>query len=62
MKHVGLNVWPPHLPELTLLDFYLWGYMKEFVYENESQTQMYCYGTPLILLLSYRTFTEVCRK
>jgi len=38
------------------------GYMKALVYEKESQTQMYCYGTPLILLLSYRTFTKVCQR
>jgi hypothetical protein len=24
--------WPPHLPDLNPLDFYLWGHLKTFVY------------------------------
>ena len=24
--------WPPHLPDITPLDFFLWGYVKDTVY------------------------------
>jgi hypothetical protein len=24
--------WPPHSPDITLLDFFLWGYVKDKVY------------------------------
>lgn len=30
--------WPPRSPDLTPLDFYLWGEIKRLVYERESQT------------------------
>lgn len=26
------NVWPPHSPDMSPLDFYLWGYLKDNVY------------------------------
>ena len=26
--------WPPHSPDLTPLDFYLWGYLKSVVYQE----------------------------
>jgi hypothetical protein len=28
----GLKQWPPHSPNLTSLDFYFWGYVKQIVY------------------------------
>ncbi|KAL4092216.1 hypothetical protein QTP88_026754 [Uroleucon formosanum] len=28
----GTIAWPPRSPDLTLLDFYFWGYMKQKVY------------------------------
>jgi hypothetical protein len=31
--------WPPHFPDLTLLDFFLWGYMQNLVYETPVETQ-----------------------
>lgn len=31
--------WPPRSPDLNPLDFFLWGYMKELVYETESRTR-----------------------
>jgi hypothetical protein len=46
IEHGELNAWPPHFPDRTLLDFYLWGYMKDLVYENKSQTKMKCYEHP----------------
>ena len=30
--------WAPHSPDLTPADFYLWGYLKDRVYENNPQT------------------------
>ncbi|GBN23030.1 hypothetical protein AVEN_62966-1 [Araneus ventricosus] len=30
--------WPPRSPDVTPLDFYLWGYVKQHVYMNVSTT------------------------
>ena len=30
--------WPPRSPELTVPDFYLWGYLKDTVYKNKPQS------------------------
>ena len=30
--------WAPHSPDLNPPDFYLWGYFKDNVYENNPQT------------------------
>lgn len=30
--------WPPRSPDLTPLDFFLWGYMKSLVYETPVDT------------------------
>ena len=32
--------WAPHSPDLNPPDFYLWGYLKDHVYENNPQTIM----------------------
>lgn len=31
--------WPPRSPDLSCLDFYLWGYMKQLVYKNQINTR-----------------------
>ena len=31
----GLVAWPPRSPDLTPLDYYLWGHMKTLVYETK---------------------------
>ena len=31
----GTIAWPPHSPDLTLLDFYLWSHIKSIVYSEE---------------------------
>jgi hypothetical protein len=31
--------WPPHSPDLTPLDFFLWGYMQSLMYETPVETQ-----------------------
>jgi hypothetical protein len=33
------NVWPPHSPDLSPLDFFLWGYLKDRVY-NPAPTSL----------------------
>ena len=30
--------WSPHLPDLNPPDFYLWGFLKDHVYQNNPQT------------------------
>ena len=30
--------WPPRSPDLTVPDFYLWGYLKDTVYKNKPQS------------------------
>jgi hypothetical protein len=30
--------WPPRSPDLTLCDFFLWGYLKAQVYQHHPQT------------------------
>jgi hypothetical protein len=32
------NPWPPYSPDLTPLDYFLWGYLKERVYEDNPDT------------------------
>lgn len=34
----GTIEWPPRSPDLTPLDYFLWGYLKERVYRNNPQT------------------------
>lgn len=33
--------WPSHSLDLTVPDYFLWGYLKERVYENKSQQRVY---------------------
>lgn len=35
----GPVAWPPRSPDLTVLDFFLWGHVKNLVYAHESQTR-----------------------
>lgn len=35
----GPVLWPPRSPDLTPLDYYLWGHMKSLVYSNKPQTR-----------------------
>ena len=41
-RWIGRNgpiAWPPRSPDLTPLDFYLWGHLKDLVYSAEIQTR-----------------------
>lgn len=35
----GPVAWPPRSPDLTLPDFFLWGYLRDVVYEREPTTR-----------------------
>ncbi|KAJ4433897.1 hypothetical protein ANN_16210 [Periplaneta americana] len=35
---ISRNLWPPRSPDLTMLDFFLWGYLKDRVYATRPQT------------------------
>jgi hypothetical protein len=35
---ISKNLWPPRSPDLTPRDYFLWGYLKHFVYSNHPQT------------------------
>ena len=37
----GPIAWPPRSPDLTPMDFFLWGYIKSIVYETPPTTLMY---------------------
>jgi len=32
---ISKGLWPPHSPDLTLPDYFLWGYLKGRVYQNK---------------------------
>ena len=35
LGRLGPVAWPPRSPDLTLLDYYIWGHMKTLVYEKK---------------------------
>jgi hypothetical protein len=35
---ISHGLWPPHFPDLTLCDFYLWLILKDKVYKTNSHT------------------------
>ena len=37
-SYVQIIVWPPRSPDLTVLDFYLWGRVKEIVFQTRPTT------------------------
>ena len=40
LKTENIWIWPPHSPDLTPLDFSLWGYLKGRVYRNDPQNPL----------------------
>jgi len=41
----GTVVWPPRSPDITPLDFYLWGYMRQKVYAVViGSREQYCWS------------------
>ena len=39
LGHGGPVAWPPRSPDLTPLDYYLWGHMKTLVYETKVESR-----------------------
>jgi hypothetical protein len=35
---INQGLWPPRSPDLSICDFYLWGNLKEKVYQNNPRT------------------------
>ena len=35
---ISKGLWPPGSPDLTLPDYFLWGYLKRRVYQNKPRT------------------------
>jgi len=35
---ISKGLWPPHSPDLTASDYFLWGYLKGRVYRNKPRT------------------------
>jgi len=35
---ISKGLWPPRSPDLTPPDYFLWGYLKGIVYQNEPRT------------------------
>ena len=38
ISHFGDVPWPPRLPDLSMCNFYLWGYLKSRVYAAKPRT------------------------
>ena len=36
-KNLAIN-WPPRSPDLSTLDFFLWGYVKELTFQEPSKS------------------------
>ena len=52
----GPVAWPPRSPDLTPLDYYLWGHMKTLVYETRSIQEQHCAIIFLQRQNTYATF------
>lgn len=64
--------WPPRSPDLSILDFFLWGFMKNQIYKTRYQsvaelraaidlTFRNLQRSPMILLNAIRRITKVCQ-
>jgi hypothetical protein len=59
----GWKQWPPRSPDLTTLDFYLWGYIKQTVYsETINNIEQLSNGSELLSHLSLLMFLVVCGR
>jgi len=47
----GPTVWPPRSPDLTPLDFFAWGFIKDVVYRRQSIIEAVELITPHMLLV-----------
>jgi len=44
ISRFGEEPWPPHSPDLSTCDFFLWGYLKSRVYTHRPRTLNYLKG------------------
>jgi hypothetical protein len=52
---ISQNLWHPRSPDLSPLDFYLWGFLKENMYKNNPHTEELKRNTELCISnVSYR--------
>lgn len=75
-KWIGTNGpvrWPPRSPDLSVLDFFLWGYIENQIYKKQyhnidqlreatHQTFRLLQGRPITLLNALRRIETVCGK
>lgn len=54
--------WPPRSPDLTPLDFFLWGRIKELVYYNEATSVDDLKNRIVAAFETVKNDTEVLRK
>ena len=52
----GPVAWPPRSPDLTPLDYYLWGHTKTLVYETKSIHKQHC---AIIFLQQQNTYATI---
>ena len=59
-RHEGGKLWPPHSPDINPCDLFLWGFLKEKVFqrrpENVAQIRAH------ILKLCHALSEDLCRK
>jgi len=62
----GAVSWPPRSPDLTPLDFFLWGHVKSLVYETPVETEQDTIGRITaafeIIQNEYQIFSQVRRN
>jgi hypothetical protein len=49
--HGGLQNWPPWSPDLTSLDFHVWGYVKNMVHERKVNSPQIIYFCIIIIFI-----------
>lgn len=55
--------WPPRLPDITPLDFFLWEYVKDIVYQQQFLILWHCNNTSeMPLAQSHQTCCRMFRK
>ena len=59
-RHEGGKLWPPHSPDINPCDFFLWGFLKENVFQRRSENvaQLRAHTVKLCRALS----DDLCRK
>lgn len=64
--------WPPRSPDLSILDFFLWGYLQNIIYKNRNQTRedlseaiiqafRHLQARPVGIVNALRRISKMCR-